>query len=376
MALVKRLVKGLPLTFAEGDNNLVYLETLALNAATTGSNSFTGSQTITGSVIATGGFTGSLQGTASLALSASYALNSTSASHALNSNLLGGLPSSSFAPITGGLGYIQRNPAAIQTGTFWLNGSGSFFKNNASNALEVYVSNEGDNFKIVQIGTTLSSIQYAGNIKVGRIGNTSSIQIDGEAGLFINALGDYTSDHDYLVTWDSTSNIVGAIDATTFVPVTSSYALNATSASYALSSSYALSASYALNSTSASHALTASYVGILTQGITITGSIQGNVVALSIASNTASLNLSQANFYTLQLVQGTNTYINPSNIVPGLTTTLLLSTTGSATVSFPPTVLQPSGSSYTPTTTTGKDVLTFISFDNTNLYLATVKNLR
>lgn len=72
MALIKRLVKGSPLTFAEGDDNLVYLETLALNAATTGSNTFVGNQTITGSVTATTGFTGSLQGTASAALTASY----------------------------------------------------------------------------------------------------------------------------------------------------------------------------------------------------------------------------------------------------------------------------------------------------------------
>jgi len=53
MALVKRLVKGSPLTFAEGDDNLVYLETLALDAATTGSNLFYGNQIISGSGINT-----------------------------------------------------------------------------------------------------------------------------------------------------------------------------------------------------------------------------------------------------------------------------------------------------------------------------------
>jgi hypothetical protein len=54
---------------------------------------------------------------------------------------------------------------------------------------------------------------------------------------------------------------------------------------------------------------------------------------------------------------------------------LLVSTTGSATVSFPSFVKQPSGSSYIPTTTTGTDILTFASLDNTNLYLVNVKNL-
>jgi hypothetical protein len=122
-------------------------------------------------------------------------------------------------------------------------------------------------------------------------------------------------------------------------------------------------------------ALSASYVNPLTQTLRVTGSVFGNVTALSIASNTASLNLTSGSFFTLQLVQGTNTYINPNSISPGLAVSLLISTTGSATVSFPATVFQPSGSSYTPTTTTGKDVLTLLSFDSTNLYLANVKNL-
>jgi hypothetical protein len=64
-----------------------------------------------------------------------------------------------------------------------------------------------------------------------------------------------------------------------------------------------------------------------------------------------------------------------NNPQSGATNTILISTTGSATVSFPSNVKQPSGSSYTPTTTTGKDILTFISYDSSDLYLASVKNL-
>jgi hypothetical protein len=124
-----------------------------------------------------------------------------------------------------------------------------------------------------------------------------------------------------------------------------------------------------------SFSLTSSYLNPLNQSLIITGSVLGNVTTLSISSNTASLDLSLGSFYTLQLVSGSNTFINPTNIRAGETVSLLVSTTGSATVSFPSIVLQPSGSSYIPTTTTGKDVLTFISFDNTNLYLASVKNL-
>ena len=113
----------------------------------------------------------------------------------------------------------------------------------------------------------------------------------------------------------------------------------------------------------------------ITGSVYITGSVQGNVNVLSIASTTASLNLNDGNFFTLQLVSGSATHIEPSNIKQGQTINILLSTTGSATVSFPSTVLQVSGSLYVPTTTTSKDIITLISFDNTNLYLANVKNL-
>ncbi len=107
----------------------------------------------------------------------------------------------------------------------------------------------------------------------------------------------------------------------------------------------------------------------------ITGSVQGNVNALSISSNTASLNLNNGNFFTLQLVSGSATHINPSNIKPGQTVNILLNTTGSGTVTFPSSVKQASGSAYVPTTTTGVDIITMVSFDSTNLYLANVKNL-
>ena len=114
---------------------------------------------------------------------------------------------------------------------------------------------------------------------------------------------------------------------------------------------------------------------LISGSVNITGSVQGNVNSLSISSNTASLNLNDGNFFTLQLVGGSATHINPSNIKAGQTINILLNTTGSATVTFPTSVLQVSGSSYVPTTTTSKDIITLISFDSSNLYLANVKNL-
>ena len=58
MALTKRLVKGSPLTFQEGDNNLQYLEDfieqISGSYATTGSNTFQGTQTVFGNLIVYG----------------------------------------------------------------------------------------------------------------------------------------------------------------------------------------------------------------------------------------------------------------------------------------------------------------------------------
>jgi hypothetical protein len=119
----------------------------------------------------------------------------------------------------------------------------------------------------------------------------------------------------------------------------------------------------------------------ITGSLTITGSsvfsgsATGVVNSLPISSNTASLDLSRGNFFTLQLVGSTDTYINPSNIQSGQTVCVLINTIGSGTVSFPASVLQASGSAYVPTTTTGKDIITLVSFDSSNLYLVNVKNL-
>jgi len=163
------------------------------------------------------------------------------------------------------------------------------------------------------------------------------------------------------------SQFTGSLDGT---------ATSASFAQTAFSASFAATASVFIGiATSSSFASTASFVNPLNQSVIFSGSVRGEVSALSISSNTASLNCSSDNFFTLQLVQGTNTFINPTNINNGQTINLLVSTTGSATVSFPSSVKQVSGNTYTPTTTTSKDVLTFISFADNNLYLVNVKNL-
>lgn len=232
---------------------------------------------------------------------------------------------------------------------------------NLNQIITVVDNNNGNNVEVTQ--------PLVNVIEVATPGPQGPVGPQGPSGSFPST-GSFatTGSNNFVGSQTITGSIFvsGSLTATSFtgsLQGTSSWANNATTSSYIL------------QAVSASFASTASSLNPLNQNLTITGSVLGNVVALSVSSNTASLNLSLGSFYTLQLTQSTNTFINPTNIRAGETVSLLISTTGSATVSFPSIVLQPSGSSYVPTTTTGKDVLTFISFDNTNLYLASVKNL-
>lgn len=138
------------------------------------------------------------------------------------------------------------------------------------------------------------------------------------------------------------------------------------------------------------NAATASSVSALNQNVTIsgslivtgstivTGSVRGNVNALTITSNTASVNLAAGNFFTLNLVAGTSTHINPTSISPGQTANIRISqsSAGTGTVSFPTFVDQPSGSLYTGSQVANAvDIISLVTFDSTIVYVSSVRNL-
>jgi hypothetical protein len=110
----------------------------------------------------------------------------------------------------------------------------------------------------------------------------------------------------------------------------------------------------------------------------VTGSLRGQVSTLSISSNTASVNMSTNNFFTLSLVNGAGTNINPTNINPGQTVNILVTqgSLGTGTVTFPSLVKQPSGSLYTGSAVSNAvDIVTMIAFDSTNVYVSSVRNM-
>ena len=112
----------------------------------------------------------------------------------------------------------------------------------------------------------------------------------------------------------------------------------------------------------------------VTGSLQVTGSSYGNVVAVTVASNTASIDLAAGNFFTATLSNSATTFFNFTNVRPGLTANLILTTGTVSTASFSSNVKQPSGSSYLPTSGSGRiDALSVAAVDTSNLYLVASK---
>jgi hypothetical protein len=110
---------------------------------------------------------------------------------------------------------------------------------------------------------------------------------------------------------------------------------------------------------------------------TITGSVYGNVTSLSTVSATASMDLSKGNFFTLTLSAPVTT-IQATNIKAGQTANLLITqnVSGTGSIVMASTFKQQSGNFYTTTiSSSAQDLLSFVAFDTSSLYLANVKNL-
>ena len=322
--------------------------------ATTGSNTFTGTQTVSGSLIITQNLT--VLGSSSILYVTSSQLNIANNLITVNTNF----PSVRY----GGFAVIDSGSSPQVSGSL-------LFDSQENQWLFVHQGNVITSSILIMGPETYNSLGNETHPTTNRIIKSINDEHIGDSNI---------TDTGTIVSINSNTQITGSLIATSFTGSlfgTASWASSAVSApNYVQNSS---TSSFVLNSVTSSMsvllATSASYVNSLNQSLIITGSTQGNVTVLSITSNTASLDLNLGNFFTLQLVAGTNTYINPSNIKPGQSSMLLVSTIGSATVSFPTSVKQPSGSTYVPTTTTGTDILTFASLDTTNLYVVNVKNL-
>jgi len=120
---------------------------------------------------------------------------------------------------------------------------------------------------------------------------------------------------------------------------------------------------------------------IFSGSVYVSGSVYGNVTAQPVASNTSSIDISTANFFTITLGSGTGTsgvttHISASNMRAGQSVNILITTGTNSSASFSTNIKQPSGSFYQPTSGSGKaDILSLVSFDTTNLYLVAVNQM-
>ena len=111
---------------------------------------------------------------------------------------------------------------------------------------------------------------------------------------------------------------------------------------------------------------------------TFNKSVNGVVNALSITSNTASMDCSLGNFFTLTLVANTPTRLIPTNVQSGETISLKITqpaTTGSLTYNSS-TIKFPAGLQYTASISPNAvDILTFVTYDASTLFSVAVKSM-
>ena len=257
--------------------------------------------------------------------------------------------------------------------------------------------------------TNATSASYAAVATSASVANSATFA--DTAGFATNATSaSYANNAGAASTATSASYALNAGSA--FSATSASYADNAgnaftaTSASVAVTSSYAHSANFALTATSSSWAdnagnsatadlaTTASYATVAASllggvgqfattgsntfigGQTFSGSVTGEVKDITVASSTASIDCSAANFFTLAIPTAATTHLTATNIAPGKTINLRLTqpaTTGSIT--YGGMFAFVSESFYTASAASNAvDILTFITFDSSKLYTVDVKN--
>ena len=115
----------------------------------------------------------------------------------------------------------------------------------------------------------------------------------------------------------------------------------------------------------------------VTGSMIYSGSVRGVVVPLVITSNTASMDCSSGNFFTLTLPTS-SIVLNPTNILPGDTISLKITqaASGNGKLIFPSNVKFPALTPYSGSSTfISTDIVSLISYDTTTLWAVQVKNL-
>jgi hypothetical protein len=137
------------------------------------------------------------------------------------------------------------------------------------------------------------------------------------------------------------------------------------------------------------NSFSASLLGLNTSSLATTGSntfvgrqtysssIVGGVVELSVVANTATMDCSLGNFFTLSLTTSSVNLV-PTNIQRGQTITLRITqnATSPGSVTYPTSIKLPSSAPYVATAiTSAVDILTFVSYDTSSLFAVATNRL-
>jgi cytoskeletal protein CcmA (bactofilin family) len=108
---------------------------------------------------------------------------------------------------------------------------------------------------------------------------------------------------------------------------------------------------------------------LVSSSMVYSGSVRGQVFPITITSNTASMDCSKGNFFTLSLPSG-STRLEATNIQPGETLSLrIYNSTANSQLTGSTSIKFPTGFTYVPTSVLGTtDILTFLSFDTGSIY--------
>lgn len=352
-------------------------------------------QTLNGTVIVSGSeeITGSLSVTNNISSSTISGIGNVSAySQSVDSRLdIVEATASLYVPFSTS---VDSRLVAVESTASYLNGAFSTSVDSRLDALEAFTGSQG-------LVTTSSFNAYTAstNIRLNNLETTSA-----SVNTSISALNTFTASQ-------STASIVTSINnLNTFTSSANSRlnSLEAATASYANSASFAstitnlsssiqvtdnaqtvridglasFTGSYATtgsNSFNGNQTITGSLILSSSAAVELTaignsifsGSVNGQVIPLTITSNTASMDCSLGNFFTITLNTSGSVRIEPSNIKSGQTLTLRLKQPagGFSSVNFPSNVDYPTGFEYNATPAANStDIITFLSFDTASLY--------
>ena len=359
---------GNPVTYsASVSDQLKALENITsslINAtgsyATTGSNNFIGNQTIAGDLDVSGQLRVSsiytTQETASVIFSSGSNILGDSIT---DTQILNGLVRvSGSSQITGSMG-ISANlevKSAISSST--ITGMGNVTNYSASVFNQIYALNQYD----ANNDTKWSTLQPVTQSLIDQVYSLELFTASANPQLVNLSTSASISN----TKWNTIQNVTSSILAfTSSVNTKFATLTNVTSSLINFTGSAATTGSNTFVGTE-----------IITGSLITTGSAYGNVNTLSIVSNTASMDMSRSNFYTLTLSSSVTTRLVATNVGKGQTVSLKViqpATTGSLT--FSSQFLFPINLAYSASATASAvDIVSFITFDTTSSIYSTGVN--